>query len=122
MGGRYRLLVPDLLLPQRTGQWSPTNLSIKISLFLYIFLAGSLNFGGPFVIYIRKEQIKERTMEAFMNGMMIACLIGIGTCILLGGVCWIGEKIIKMIGEDRFINFMYGGNDDEAFIDDEDFD
>lgn len=56
-------------------------------------------------------------MEAFANGMMITCLIGIGVIILLGGICWVGEKIIKMIGEDKFINFMYGGKED----DDEDF-
>lgn len=56
-------------------------------------------------------------METFANGMMITCLIGIGVIILLGGVCWVGEKIIKMIGEDKFINFMYGGKED----DDEDF-
>ena len=48
-------------------------------------------------------------MEAFLDHMAITCLIGAVVMIILGGWCWLGEKIIdKFWSRDKFVEFFFG--------------
>ena len=48
-------------------------------------------------------------MEAFMEHMAITCLIGAIVMAILGGWCWLGEKIIdKFWDRDKFVEFLFG--------------
>ena len=58
-------------------------------------------------------------MEAFLDHMAITCLIGAVVGFVLGGWCWLGEKIIdKFWSRDKFVEFMFGTSDEEDFDED----
>lgn len=60
-------------------------------------------------------------MEAFLDHMAFVCLSGAVIGFVLGGWCWLGEKIIdKFWSRDKFIEFMYGDSCEEDFDYDED--
>ena len=55
-----------------------------------------------------------------MEHMALTCLMGAVVMAILGGWCWIGEKIIdKFWGRDKFVEFLFGPME-EDFEDEED--
>ena len=61
-------------------------------------------------------------MGAFIEHMADVCLIGAVVGFVLGGWCWIGEKLIdKFWSREKFVEFFFGSSSDDDFDDDEDW-